>query len=39
MRHRVLNGIAQTYKRYGTHIDDATYESDIYKDGKDIVAA
>jgi hypothetical protein len=26
-----------TYKKYGTIIDDVTYESDIYRDGKAII--
>ena len=29
-------GMKETYKRYGTHIDHAHYESDIYNYGKDI---
>ena len=36
MNTRAIDGIKQTYKRYGTHIDDATLESDVYTNGKDI---
>jgi len=32
-----IDGIYQTYKRFGTHIDKAYYESDHYLKGKDIV--
>jgi arginyl-tRNA synthetase len=36
MNTRAIDGMRETYKRYGTHIDDATLESDVYTDGKDV---
>jgi len=36
MNTRAIDGMKQTYTRYGTHIDDATLESDVYTDGKDV---
>lgn len=36
MNTRAIDGMKETYKRYGTHIDDATLESDVYTDGKDV---
>lgn len=32
-----IEGMRKTYARYGTRIDEATYESDIYEQGKKIV--
>jgi arginyl-tRNA synthetase len=32
MNTRAIDGMRETYKRYGTHIDDATLESDVYTD-------
>ncbi len=37
MNKRAIDGMRETYIRYGTHIDDATLESDVYQDGKQIV--
>lgn len=37
MRTRALDGMAETYKRFGTHIDKAYYESDHYLKWKAIV--
>lgn len=37
MRTRALDGHQTTYLRYGTTIKKTYYESDIYRDGKDIV--
>ena len=34
MNARAIQGIRETYSRYKTHIDEATLESDVYKDGK-----
>lgn len=31
-----IDGMRETYIRYGTHIDDATFESDVYQDGKEV---
>ena len=31
-----IDGMRETYTRYGTHIDDATFESDVYQDGKQV---
>lgn len=36
MNTRAIDGMKQTYARYGTHIDDATLESDVYTDGKEV---
>lgn len=36
MNARAIDGMAETYKRYGTHIDDATLESNVYMNGKDV---
>lgn len=36
MNTRAIEGMAETYKRYGTHIDDATLESNVYMNGKDV---
>lgn len=36
MNTRAIDGMKKTYTRYGTHIDDATLESDVYTDGKDV---
>lgn len=36
MNTRALEWMRETYTRYGTHIDDATYESDVYHNGKSI---
>lgn len=36
MNTRAIDGMKQTYTRYGTHIDDATLESDVYTDGKEV---
>lgn len=36
MNTRAIDGMAETYKRYGTHIDDATLESNVYMNGKDV---
>ena len=36
MNTRAIEGMRETYKRYGTHIDDATLESDVYTDGKQV---
>ena len=36
MNTRALDGMKETYTRYGTHIDDATFESDVYQDGKQV---
>ena len=36
MNTRAIDGMRETYKRYGTHIDDATLESDVYTDGKQV---
>ena len=36
MNTRALDGMKETYIRYGTHIDDATLESDVYQDGKQV---
>lgn len=37
MNKRAIDGIQQTYQRYGCHIDKAYYESEHYLSGKDIV--
>lgn len=37
MRDRALDGMRQTYTRFGTHIDKAYYESDHYEKGKTLV--
>lgn len=39
MRDWALEGMSETYARYGCHIDKAYYESDHYLKGKDIVQA
>lgn len=39
MNDRTLEGMKETYERYGTRIDKAYYESDHYLKGKDIVQA
>lgn len=36
MNKRAIDGMRETYARYGTHIDDATFESDVYQDGKQV---
>lgn len=36
MNSRAIDGIRETYARYGTHIDEATLESDVYQDGKEV---
>jgi len=36
MNTRAIDGMKETYTRYGTHIDDATLESDVYTDGKEV---
>ena len=36
MNARAIDGMAETYKRYGTHIDDATLESNVYTNEKDV---
>lgn len=36
MNTRAIEGMKETYQRYGTHIDDATLESDVYMNGKDV---
>lgn len=36
MNTRAIDGIRETYARYGTHIDEATLESDVYQDGKEV---
>ncbi len=36
MNTRAIDGMRETYQRYGTHIDDATLESDVYTDGKQV---
>ena len=36
MNTRAIQGMRETYTRYGTHIDDATFESDVYQDGKQV---
>ncbi len=36
MNTRAISWMRETYKRYGTHIDDATLESDVYNDGKQV---
>lgn len=36
MNKRAIDGMRETYTRYGTHIDDATLESDVYTDGKEV---
>lgn len=36
MNARAIDGMAETYKRYSTHIDDATLESNVYMNGKDV---
>lgn len=37
MRDRALDGMRETYARYGCHIDQAYYESDHYLKGKSLV--
>jgi arginyl-tRNA synthetase len=37
MRDWALDGMHETYERFGTHIDKAYYESDHYLKGKDVV--
>ncbi|MEY2986056.1 MAG: Arginine--tRNA ligase [Candidatus Parcubacteria bacterium] len=37
LRNWVIEGIQQTYQKLGTSFDEHIYESDIYKQGKDIV--
>ena len=36
MNKRAIDGMRETYTRYWTHIDDATFESDVYQDGKEV---
>lgn len=36
MNTRAIDGMRETYVRYGTQIDDATFESDVYTNGKGI---
>jgi arginyl-tRNA synthetase len=37
MNTRAIEGFKITYEKYGTRIDKAYYESDIYLDGKSII--
>ncbi len=36
MNKRAIDGMKETYKRYQTHIDDATLESSVYMDGREV---